>query len=210
MYDEPAGSAASTSRHAYPPTNDAADGVDEALLPGATQRRHSGTGGLGTGAVGLYYLRQVRTPAFSSSLASLRSARRLSLSPSRSFPSPSHYSTTSPQLSSSSSPASSASDPQQPRSDRATRSRAQVDLERRSRPPRRQNSGSSQSSGQRDSRDGAGRTTRLPLRAYKSVLRPASPAARLSRRRALVRAFLPSSSAATTRLSASRATRCAS
>ncbi|BGP34691.1 UBX domain-containing protein 10 [Rhodotorula toruloides] len=58
VYDEPAGSAPSTSRHAYPPTNDDADGVDEALLPGATQRRQNGTGGLGTGAVGLYHLRQ--------------------------------------------------------------------------------------------------------------------------------------------------------
>ncbi|BGP27014.1 ubxdomain containing protein [Rhodotorula toruloides] len=59
VYDEPAGSAASTSRHPYPPTNDDVDGVDEALLPGAGRgRSQNGTGGLGTAAVGLYYMRQ--------------------------------------------------------------------------------------------------------------------------------------------------------
>ncbi|BGP50973.1 UBX domain-containing protein 10 [Rhodotorula kratochvilovae] len=45
--------------HAYPPAQDDHDddGVDDALLP-ARRRRSGGTGGLGTGAVGLYYLRQ--------------------------------------------------------------------------------------------------------------------------------------------------------
>ncbi|GAA5917883.1 hypothetical protein JCM6882_003754, partial [Rhodosporidiobolus microsporus] len=62
-----ASASASTSRHAYPPSRDTA-GVDDSLLPPpssprahafpAQRRRAGGTGGLGTGAVGLYYLRQ--------------------------------------------------------------------------------------------------------------------------------------------------------
>ncbi|GAA5920798.1 hypothetical protein JCM3775_003956 [Rhodotorula graminis] len=57
-------SAAAGARHAYPPTpDDDEPDVDDALLAGArngsARRRGSGgTGGLGTGAVGLYYLRQ--------------------------------------------------------------------------------------------------------------------------------------------------------
>ncbi|GAA5837987.1 hypothetical protein JCM11251_006817 [Rhodosporidiobolus azoricus] len=54
----------SSASHSYPPSRDNG-GVDDSLLPSPTsrtfaaeRRRPSGTGGLGTGAVGLYYLRQ--------------------------------------------------------------------------------------------------------------------------------------------------------
>ncbi|GAA5995660.1 clathrin-mediated endocytosis regulator UBX3 [Rhodotorula paludigena] len=54
-------STSSSARHAYPPAADDNTGVDATLLPSAnaTRRRTANnTGGLGTGAVGLYYLRQ--------------------------------------------------------------------------------------------------------------------------------------------------------
>lgn len=61
-------SSAGAAQHAYPPTpDDHEPDVDDALLTGrrsgaARRRTSGGTGGLGTGAVGLYYLRQVRRP----------------------------------------------------------------------------------------------------------------------------------------------------
>ncbi|GAA5866244.1 hypothetical protein JCM8547_007215 [Rhodosporidiobolus lusitaniae] len=67
IFDGPPAASSSSSRHAYPPpAHDDNAGVDDALLPTtsyATSSPHrrqavNGTGGLGTGQVGIYYLRQ--------------------------------------------------------------------------------------------------------------------------------------------------------
>ncbi|GAA6021258.1 hypothetical protein JCM10207_002592 [Rhodosporidiobolus poonsookiae] len=66
IYDAAPSSSSSAARHAYPPSAAPADdaGVDDALLPSTShaatpRRRANGTHGLGTGAVGIYYLKQV-------------------------------------------------------------------------------------------------------------------------------------------------------
>ncbi|GAA5993102.1 hypothetical protein JCM11641_003027 [Rhodosporidiobolus odoratus] len=62
IYDGPT-TASSSAQHSYPPSQDDHSQVDDSLLPTSpssrsTRRRFSGTGGMGTGGVGLRSLRQ--------------------------------------------------------------------------------------------------------------------------------------------------------
>jgi hypothetical protein len=192
---------------------------DPPLLSAGSPRRRATqqTGGLGTGAIGLYYLRQVSphpTPGLttfprrcrnSTKLFSCRPSHfRLRSSPTR----PPCCTTSAPRSLSFSRACSDSALPRPPRSDLGTRSPEPPDRERPSLPPRRPRTLSGASNGSRLSR-GGGNPPQVPLR----LRLPPRAVSRLVIARGAAVPVLGSpisTSAVTTKRSALRGTRCAS